>query len=118
VWFNLGKALKRFPVNYTFADVNALSKREAAAGKQPTEAYCKHAAAKLNLAGKVFEVDTVEITVRRQKMEIPGLFSADTGNMLCSLSQHTHINALPVRVRVLSNRVASDDHMWLICEAA
>lgn len=118
VWFNLGKALKRIPVNFTFADVNALSKRETAAHKQTTESYCKNAAAKLDLTGKVFDVDVVEITVRKQKMDIPGLFSVDTGNMLCSLGKGTHVNALPARVSVLSNRVASEDHMWLICEAA
>ena len=67
--------------------MNALSKRETAAGKQTTEAYCKNAAAKMDLTGKVFDVDVVEINVRKQKMDIPGLFSVVTGNMLCSLGR-------------------------------
>ncbi len=118
MWFNYGKAVKRIPVHFTFADVNALSKRETAAGRQTTEDTCKQAARKLNLSGKVFEVDVVEINVRKQKVEVPGLFSVETGNMLCSLGQRAHVAALPNRVRILSNQASNDDHMWLICEAA
>ena len=112
--------MKRIPVNYTFADVNALSKREAAEGKMTTAEWCKNTVngPAFDLAGKEFDVDVVEISVRRQKMDIPGLFSTSNGNMLCSLGQHTSVDALPAKVRILSNKASGDDRMWLICEAA
>ena len=72
----------------------------------------------MNLTGKEFDLDSIALQARKGKLEVPALFSVSTGNLLGTLGQHTDLDTLPSRVRVLSNYTDERDLTWLICEAA
>jgi hypothetical protein len=118
-WLNTGMALGVLPVGVTYQQVNALTRRENALGKViTTEQRCKNAVAKMDLSGKVFEVDMYEYQVRGEKVEVPALFSAANGNLLCTLGKSTDAEALPAKIRILRNSTDSRDVMWIVCEVA
>jgi hypothetical protein len=118
-WLNTGVALGILPVGVTYQQVNALTRRETGAGKSiTTEQHCKNAVAKMDLSGKVFEVDLYEYQVRGEKVEVPALFSAANGNLLCTLGKSTDAEALPAKIRILRNHTDSRDTLWIVCEAA
>jgi hypothetical protein len=116
-WLNTGVALGILPVGTTYQQVNALTRREAGRAIT-TEQRCKNAVAKMDLTGKMFEVDMYEYQVRGDKVEVPALFSSSNGNLLCTLGRSTDDEALPSKVRVLRNHTDSHDVLWIVCEAA
>jgi len=83
---------------------------------QASKARFKAAAANLDLRGKVFDLDIVEITARRGKVMVPALFSAVNGNLLGTLGQGTDLAYLPPQVTVLTNHTDERDVTWLICD--
>jgi hypothetical protein len=104
LWFNLARA-KGWTRARFMGEIDKASK-----------ARFKEAAANLDLCGKVFDLDIVEITARRGKVEVPALFSAANGNMLGTLGQGADLAYLPPQVRVLTNHTDDRDVTWLVGE--
>jgi hypothetical protein len=104
LWFNLARA-KGWTRARFMSEID-----------QANKARFKAAAANLDLRGKVFDLDIVEITARRGKVMVPALFSAVNGNLLGTLGQGTDLAYLPPQVTVWTNHTDERDVTWLICE--